>query len=75
MFVEGARDAVIGDVRSIFMIAMGTAAFVFLIACANLINLSLARGATRAREFAVRNAMGADRRAIIQQLLAASGIV
>jgi len=65
-------DRRIGDVRSTYLMIFGAASFVFLIACANLASLLLARGFGRQREMAMRAALGASRGRIIRQALVES---
>jgi len=63
------RDRVSGTLRPALLVLTGAVALVMLIVCVNLSSLLLARGSAREREMAIRIALGAGRRRLIQQML------
>ncbi|HEV2175748.1 MAG TPA: ABC transporter permease [Terriglobia bacterium] len=72
MFALPYTEYTSGDLRTPMLILLGAVGFVLLIACSNIGGLLLARASTRSKEFAVRAALGAQKRDLLRQALAES---
>ena len=70
--VVALRSHLAGSMRDVLPLMLGAAAILLIVACANVANLLLARGAARGQELAIRQALGASRARLARQMLGES---
>jgi putative ABC transport system permease protein len=73
--VSPLADRLVEDVKDTLVTLMGAVSFLLLLACVNVSNLLVARGAARQHELAIRSALGGSRWRLVRQLLAESALL
>jgi putative ABC transport system permease protein len=73
--MQDLKARVVGDAGSTLLFVLAAVGCVLLIACANAVNLLIARGLHRSRELAIRGALGASRGRLLQHVLVEAGVL
>jgi predicted permease len=73
--LQSLKEAIVGDLRNVLWVLMGTMGMLLLMACANVANLQLVRTESRSHELAVQAALGASRSRIALELIGENTLV